>query len=132
MARVTVEDCITRIPNRFDLVLIATQRTRQLAAGAPLTVERNNDRNPVVALREIAENTVDTGKLTDAMLNGFRQQVQAEANEEVAEHLAEETQALRDFTPELSLTGELDEEEAALDAEFTELEKNLDTPSEEE
>jgi DNA-directed RNA polymerase subunit omega len=132
MARVTVEDCITRIPNRFDLVMIAAQRTRQLAAGAPVTIERNNDRNPVVALREIAEVTVDTDKLKDAILNSFRQQVQAEASEEVAEHLAEETQTLRDFTPELSLTGELDEEEAALDAEFTELEKNLDTAVSEE
>lgn len=133
MARVTVEDCITRIPNRFELVMVASQRTKQLGAGAPVTVERDNDRNPVVALREIAEHTVDTEKLKDAMLNSFRQQVQAEANEEIAEHFAEETQTLRDFTPELSLTGELDEEEAALDAEFTELEKKLETtPSEEE
>src|SRR5689334_1902837 len=131
MARVTVEDCITRIPNRFELVIVASQRTRQLAAGAPITVERNNDRNPVVALREIAEHTVDTDKLKDAVLTTFRQHVQAEISEEAAELLAEETQTLQDFTPELSLTGELDEEEAALDAEFSELEKNLDAESEE-
>jgi DNA-directed RNA polymerase subunit omega len=131
MARVTVEDCITRIPNRFELVMVASQRTRQLAAGAPITVERNNDRNPVVALREIAEKTVDTDKLKDAVLTTFRQHIQAEASEEGAALLAEETQTLQDFTPELSLTGELDEEEAALDAEFTELEKSLESKSEE-
>lgn len=126
MARVTVEDCITQVPNRFELVMVAAQRTRQLAAGAPLTVERNNDRNPVVALREIAEGTVDTAKLKDAALITFRQNLQAEMSEEIAAHLAEETQPLQDYTPELSLTGEPDEEEAALDAEFSELEKNLD------
>lgn len=131
MARVTVEDCITRVPNRFDLVMVASQRTRQLTAGAQPTIERDNDRNPVVALREIAENKVDAEKLKEAAITSFRQHVQAETSEELAEHLAEETQPLQDFTPELSLTGELDEEEAALDAEFTELEKNLDTTIEE-
>ena len=59
MARVTVEDCITQIPNRFDLVMTAAQRSRNITAGAPLTVDRDRDKNPVVALREIAETTVD-------------------------------------------------------------------------
>jgi DNA-directed RNA polymerase subunit omega len=131
MARVTVEDCVTRIPNRFELVMVASQRTRQLAAGAPIMVERNNDRNPVVALREIAEKKVDTDKLKEAVLMSFRQHIQAETSEEAAELLAEETQTLQDYTPELSLTGELDEEEAALDAEFTALEKNLEAEAEE-
>ena len=131
MARVTVEDCVTRIPNRFELVMVASQRTRQLAAGAPITIERNNDRNPVVALREIAEQKVDTDKLKEAVLMSFRQHIQAETSEEAAELLAEETQTLQDYTPELSLTGELDEEEAALDAEFTALEKNLEAEAEE-
>ena len=58
MARVTVEDCVVKVPNRFDLVLLAAQRAREIASGAPLTVERDDDKNPVIALREIAEETV--------------------------------------------------------------------------
>jgi DNA-directed RNA polymerase subunit omega len=57
MARVTVEDCVVRIPNRFDLVLVAAQRAREIAAGASITLDRDNDKNPVVALREIADVT---------------------------------------------------------------------------
>ena len=58
MARVTVEDCVDKIPNRFDLVLMAAQRARQISGGADLTIDRDRDKNPVVALREIAETTV--------------------------------------------------------------------------
>ena len=58
MARVTVEDCVDKIPNRFDLVLLAAQRARQISGGADLTIDRDRDKNPVVALREIAEETV--------------------------------------------------------------------------
>ena len=58
MARVTVEDCILQVPNRFDLVMLAAQRAREISAGAPLTIDRDNDKNPVVALREIAEGYV--------------------------------------------------------------------------
>jgi DNA-directed RNA polymerase subunit omega len=57
MARVTVEDCVDKVPNRFELVLLAAHRARELASGAPLTVARDDDKNPVVALREIAEET---------------------------------------------------------------------------
>ena len=59
MARVTVEDCVEKVPNRFNLVLLAANRARAIAAGAPLTVDRDNDKNPVVALREIAEDMVN-------------------------------------------------------------------------
>ena len=59
MARVTVEDCVTKIPNRFELVMMAAQRARSIAAGAELTLDRDNDKNPVVALREIADETID-------------------------------------------------------------------------
>ncbi len=58
MARVTVEDCVLKVPNRFDLVMVAAQRSRDILAGAPLTLERDNDKNPVIALREIAEESV--------------------------------------------------------------------------
>ena len=59
MARVTVEDCVRLVPNRFDLVLMAAQRAREISSGAALTVDRDNDKNPVVALREIADETID-------------------------------------------------------------------------
>jgi DNA-directed RNA polymerase subunit omega len=72
MARVTVEDCIRIIPNRFDLVLLAAQRGRQLAAGSPLTVDRDNDKNPVVALREIAAKTVVAEDLQETAIQGFQ------------------------------------------------------------
>ena len=58
MARVTVEDCVERIPNRFELVMLAAKRSREISSGSSLTVERDNDKNPVVALREIADETV--------------------------------------------------------------------------
>ena len=58
MARVTVEDCVLKVPNRFELVLLAAQRAREITSGAPLTLDRDDDKNPVIALREIAEDTV--------------------------------------------------------------------------
>ena len=68
MARVTVEDCVMRIPNRFELVLVAAHRARDIASGAPITLDRDNDKNPVVALREVAENTVDTERLKTSIM----------------------------------------------------------------
>jgi DNA-directed RNA polymerase subunit omega len=70
MARVTVEDCITIIPNRFELVLLAAQRARDISAGLALTVDRDNDKNPVIALREIAEQTVDFDELRRHIVRG--------------------------------------------------------------
>ncbi len=72
MARVTVEDCVEKVPNRFDLVLLAAQRARSISAGAPETVERDNDKNPVVALREIAEETVVLDELREALVQGLQ------------------------------------------------------------
>lgn len=68
MARVTVEDCVLRIPNRFELVLMASQRARDISSGAPLTVARDNDKFPVVALREIADRTVSLEHLENALI----------------------------------------------------------------
>ena len=65
MARVTVEDCVVKVPNRFDLVLLAAQRAREIASGAPLTVERDDDKNPVIALREVAEETIALDSLRE-------------------------------------------------------------------
>lgn len=72
MARVTVEDCVVSVPNRFELVLLAAKRARELASGAPLTVLRDNDKNPVVALREISEETVDVNKLREGLIKSMQ------------------------------------------------------------
>jgi DNA-directed RNA polymerase subunit omega len=82
MARVTVEDCVTRIPNRFDLVMLASQRAREVAAGAPLTVDRDNDKNPVVALREIAEGTVAPDELEEALIRGLQRHAESDEPDE--------------------------------------------------
>jgi DNA-directed RNA polymerase subunit omega len=80
MARVTVEDCVDKIPNRFDLVLLAAQRARQISGGGELTIDRDRDKNPVVALREIAEMTVKPKHLEEALI-GNLQRVQIEDDE---------------------------------------------------
>lgn len=73
MARVTVEDCVERVPNRFSLVLLAAHRARQISGGASLTLDRDRDKDPVVALREIAEVTVDTEDLRDGLVASLRE-----------------------------------------------------------
>lgn len=81
MARVTVEDCVDKIPNRFDLVLFAAQRARQISGGAELTIDRDRDKNPVVALREIAEETVRPAHLSESVISGL-QKVQIDDDDE--------------------------------------------------
>ncbi len=84
MARVTVEDCVQRIPNRFELVLLAAQRARNLSRGEELTVERDDDKNPVVALREIAEETISIAKLEQDLVKSLSRSPEPEpADEEV-------------------------------------------------
>jgi DNA-directed RNA polymerase subunit omega len=82
MARITVEDCILRIPNRFDLVMAASQRARDISAGTALTIDRDNDKNPVVALREIAEQTVDAEELEQAVIQGLQRHVEQDEPED--------------------------------------------------
>jgi DNA-directed RNA polymerase subunit omega len=102
MARVTVEDCIERVPNRFELVLMAAQRAKQLSSGAMLTLERDRDKNPVVALREIAEATVSTESLRESVLRSYQRRIQVEENEEdldailAADHIIGEQEGLED------------------------------------
>lgn len=91
MARVTVEDCVIRIPNRFELVMVAAQRARELSVGGQLTVDRDNDKNPVVALREIADATVDIDGLGKSLVKGLQKHVEVdEPVDEAAEVLAVE------------------------------------------
>ena len=80
MARVTVEDCVDKIPNRFDLVLLAAQRARQISGGAELTIDRDRDKNPVVALREIADEMVRPRHLEESLV-GSLQRVQIDDEE---------------------------------------------------
>lgn len=82
MARVTVEDCVEKVPNRFELVMLAAQRSRDISAGAEITVDRDNDKNPVVALREIADETVDREKLSDALVRGLQKVPELDEPEE--------------------------------------------------
>ena len=84
MARVTVEDCIVEVPNRFDLVMLAAQRAREIGAGAPLTLDRDDDKNPVVALREIADKTVELENLNDSIVQGLQKHVEMDEAEEEA------------------------------------------------
>jgi DNA-directed RNA polymerase subunit omega len=96
MARVTVEDCVLKVPNRFELVMMAAQRAREITAGASLTVERDNDKNPVVALREIADETVSLETLRDTLVRGQQRHVELdEAEEEIVELMAGEEEEWR-------------------------------------
>jgi DNA-directed RNA polymerase subunit omega len=87
MARVTVEDCVQRIPNRFELVMMAAQRSRELSVGGELTVDRDNDKNPVVALREIADQTVPIPELEEELILSLQRHGDTDDPEEEAEEL---------------------------------------------
>lgn len=81
MARVTVEDCIDKLPNRFELVLLAAHRARMVSQGAPLTIERDKDKNPVVALREIAEESIDKDDLREEYIHAMQKHVEVDEPE---------------------------------------------------
>jgi DNA-directed RNA polymerase subunit omega len=84
MARVTVEDCVQKVPNRFELVLLASQRARNLSRGEELTIDRDNDKNPVVALREIADETIDLPRIEQDLIRSLSRAPEPEpADEEV-------------------------------------------------
>jgi len=117
MARVTVEDCVLKIPNRFELVLLAAQRARDVTSGAPITLERDNDKNPVVALREIADETINLEHVKNALIKGMQKHVEIDEPEEDKE-LAADTQTWPADQP----IGEGEElgDEAATDEELDE------------
>ncbi|BBK41913.1 hypothetical protein STVA_19330 [Allostella vacuolata] len=119
MARVTVEDCVLRIPNRFDLVMVAGQRAREVAAGAPLSIDRDNDKNPVVALREIADATVSIAALQESLIRGLQRHVENDEPEEdkemsVSEQVWTEAIASRSAEAEVADAGlEVEDVDAA-------------------
>jgi DNA-directed RNA polymerase subunit omega len=82
MARVTVEDCVVKIPNRFELVAMASQRARNISAGSALTIDRDNDKNPVVALREIADETIALEELEESLIKSLQTYVEMDEPEE--------------------------------------------------
>ncbi len=84
MARVTVEDCVDKVPNRFELVMLAAHRAREITAGSPVTVSRDNDKNPVVSLREIAEETQLADDLRERMIEAHQTQIEVDEPEEDA------------------------------------------------
>ena len=127
MARVTVEDCIVQIPNRFELVLIAAQRARNIGRGEELTLDRDNDKNPVVALREIAEQTIELGMVEDDLIKSLQRAPEPEpAEEEVLDLIAtdENIFGVMDVNEELPAEGARvedlspDDIEAAIAAEL--------------
>ena len=129
MARVTVEDCVLKVPNRFDLVMVAAQRARDIAAGGQLTLERDNDKNPVVALREIADETIDLEGLRNNLVQGLQRHVEKDEPEEeggfgteTADLLGEMIQAQEKDAAEagLSIDGEFQDEPGADEEDATE------------
>ncbi len=127
MARVTVEDCVQKIPNRFELVLLAAQRARNLSRGEELTVDRDNDKNPVVALREIAEETVELPRLEQDLIKSLSRSPEPEpADEEVLDLIPTDQNifGLQDISAEEEAAsmpaGDLspDDIEAAIEAEL--------------
>ena len=82
MARVTVEDCVDKVPNRFGLVMLAAHRAREISAGSPITVDRDNDKNPVVSLREIAEETQSADELRERLIESNQTQIEVDEPEE--------------------------------------------------
>ncbi len=104
MARVTVEDCIDKVDNRFELVLLASHRARLISQGAQITIDRDNDKNPVVALREIADETLSPGDLKEDLIHSLQKHVEvdepeAEAPEMIDRGSAETAEAASDDEP---------------------------------
>jgi len=84
MARVTVEDCVDKVPNRFELVMLAAHRAREISAGSPITVDRDNDKNPVVSLREIADETQSAEDLRERLIESNQTQIEVDEPEDDA------------------------------------------------
>ena len=116
MARVTVEDCVVTVPNRFELVLLAAQRAREISSGAPLSIDRDDDKNPVVALREIADETVALDHLKSSVVRGMQKHVEIDEPEEDTEIEI----GAQQWPTELAQPVDMEEDDAALDEELSE------------
>ena len=130
MARVTVEDCIDKIPNRFDLVLAAAQRARQISTGNPLTIDRDNDKNPVVALREIADETIDPDKLRDDIVNGLQKLtnnefVEDEEDDILEDNTLEDNYTINDELSEFKMNNDSNDVQNKINPGFHDVDENL-------
>ncbi len=130
MARVTVEDCIEKIPNRFDLVLAAAQRARHISTGNPLTIDRDNDKNPVVALREIANETIDPDKLRDDIVNGLQKLtnneiVEDEEDENLDDNRLEDNYTINDELSEFKMNDDSRDLQNKINPGFHDVDENL-------
>ncbi len=129
MARVTVEDCVEKIDNRFELVMLASQRARKIGSGAPLLVDRDNDKNPVISLREIAEEKVSVEDLKEELIKSYQRVIEMDDSEDVIDSMegeeewnnmvraaTEETNAQMDALDEAAGNTEEDTEKTAAEA----------------
>ena len=115
MARVTVEDCVDKVDNRFDLVLLAAQRARKIGSGSPLTIDRDNDKNPVVALREVAAETIDLEAIKEDFIKSHQRVMAYEEDDTI--DLMDGEQEWADMADQSAKTGMYAEEEIVDDAE---------------
>jgi DNA-directed RNA polymerase subunit omega len=117
MARVTVEDCVLKVPNRFELVMVAAQRARNLGAGATLTVDRDDDKNPVIALREIAEGTVDLEEMENSLIRGLQKVVETDEPESDELDALGMQQQISLAADEIALADEVGEDQLHIEGE---------------
>jgi DNA-directed RNA polymerase subunit omega len=120
MARVTVEDCILNVPNRFELVLLAAKRAREISAGSAITVARDNDKNPVVALREISENSIPLDNLREGLIKGMQRNVFIDDIEHELDEELQDVLSAQNAWPETENYQDLvvsDDEEDAADSD---------------
>ena len=129
MARVTVEDCVDKVENRFELILVASHRARMISSGSKITIERDNDKNPVVALREIAETTVSPGDLKEDLIHSLQKYVEVD-NAEPEEPLVGTSSASVDFGDTKVTSEHTTEEELLKGIEGLALEPRDDTQEE--
>ena len=134
MARVTVEDCILKIPNRFELVLVASQRAREIGSGAAIMVDRDNDKNPVVSLREIADTDISLEVLNEALIKNHQKVIEIEEDEEdiidVMEGENEWAAVASEAVEGAIADGDMQEEDIGVDKEKSEIsgmDTNIDT-----
>jgi DNA-directed RNA polymerase subunit omega len=134
MARVTVEDCVLLVPNRFELVMMSAHRAREIASGAQLQVDRDRDKNPVVALREIADQKLELDGIKEALVKGYQRRIESDTSEEELKELMAEEQkwasaaaamaegmARADEDMAAEEAEEEDDEELAADEELSEI-----------
>ena len=130
MARVTVEDCIEKIPNRFDLVLAAAQRARNISTGNPLTIDRDNDKNPVVALREIADETIDPDQLRNDIIKGLQKLtnpefIEDEEDEDQVQNRLEDQYTIDDELNDFKINNDSHDVKSTTNPGFHDVDENL-------